>query len=86
MSDEEKDEAMGGKGNSKTKKKNAKKAEEVAIRERERELADEDRVPESVKDYERMIVASPDSSFVWIRYMAFQSTLSLFVQLAVVAL
>ena len=28
-------------------------------------------VPESKDDFERLVIASPNSSFVWIQYMAF---------------
>ena len=44
---------------------------EAAIARREAELADAEGNPQSADDYERLIVGSPNSSYVWVRYMAF---------------
>ncbi|XP_015118084.1 protein RRP5 homolog [Diachasma alloeum] len=48
---------------------------ETEIREKEEELAS-NQVPNSVEQFNRLILASPDSSFVWLQYMAYhlQST------------
>ena len=32
----------------------------------------EARPPETVADYERLVLTSPNSSFVWIKYIAYQ--------------
>ena len=32
---------------------------------------DKERLPETVEDFERMVLESPNSSIVWLRYMAF---------------
>lgn len=32
---------------------------------------DTDRAPETIDDFDRMVTTSPNSSIVWIRYMAF---------------
>ena len=37
---------------------------------RERELLDTQRRPTSADDFERLVLLSPDSSMVWLRYMA----------------
>jgi len=51
-------------------RKRARAAAEAAIRERERALAGGDAAPSSAADFERLLLGSPDSSFLWIRYMA----------------
>ena len=51
-------------------RKRARAAAEAAIRERERALAGGDAAPSSAADFERSLLGSPDSSFLWIRYMA----------------
>jgi rRNA biogenesis protein RRP5 len=38
----------------------------------EEAMLDETRAPESAADYERLILASPDNSMLWVRYIAFQ--------------
>ena len=37
----------------------------------EQALLDTDRLPESSDDFERLTVASPNNSMLWVRYMAF---------------
>lgn len=44
---------------------------EELLRKREEYLMDTERCPETVDDYERAALASPNSSLVWLRYMAF---------------
>ena len=50
--------------------------EEEAVRVREEELADGDAAPRGAEDYERLLLASPNSSYVWLRYMSFQLSLT----------
>ena len=45
---------------------------EAAIARREAELADGDDAPGSAEDFERLVIGSPNSSYMWMRYMAFQ--------------
>ena len=54
-------------------KKNAKKEREAAIALREEQLAsgEADLNPQSPGDFERLLAAEPNSSELWIRYMAF---------------
>lgn len=54
----------------------ARSQAEAELRRKELELADDDREPESVSDFERLVLASPDSSLVWVRYAAFLLNLS----------
>ncbi|CAB3387719.1 Hypothetical predicted protein [Cloeon dipterum] len=37
----------------------------------EQKLMDEDQSPQSVDEFDRLLMASPDSSIVWVQYMAF---------------
>ena len=61
---------------SKKKKLKAKHAqrekEEAEIAAREAALADVETLPESADDFEKLLLTSPNSSYVWIQYMAFQ--------------
>ncbi|KAH7441212.1 hypothetical protein KP509_03G029000 [Ceratopteris richardii] len=52
-------------------KKRSKDLREAAIREAERKLVEGDNVPESIEDFEKLVHVSPNSSFIWIKYMAF---------------
>lgn len=61
---------------SRREKRIEKEKEEQAIMQRESELVDEERLPESSDDFERLLMASPNSSFVWIKYMAYQLSLT----------
>jgi len=56
---------------SKKAKKLAKQNEEQRISMKESELLEGDKAPETIADYERLIVASPNDSYLWIKYMAF---------------
>jgi rRNA biogenesis protein RRP5 len=75
--DDEDDEE--GEDGSKTPKKSrrakagAKKALEKSLRARELSVLDSEAQPESAEDYERLLVQDPNSSMVWIKYMAHQS-------------
>ncbi|XP_071947119.1 protein RRP5 homolog [Antedon mediterranea] len=50
---------------------NDKKSEEAEIQQAEQSLMQEDRKPESVDDFNRLLISSPNSSMVWIGFMAF---------------
>lgn len=49
----------------------AKRAEEKQMRDKENELADLERTPKDEQDFEMAVVASPNSSIVWLKYMTF---------------
>jgi rRNA biogenesis protein RRP5 len=51
-----------------------KKLNEELIAEREKELVFQHVLPESDADFERLIAGSPNSSYIWIQYMAFKLT------------
>lgn len=36
----------------------------------------QDAVPETAEDFERLVVASPNSSLLWVKYMAFKLSLA----------
>jgi len=57
-------------------KAGAKKAAERSLRAKELSQLDTDAQPESAEDYERLLVQDPNSSMVWIKYMAFQISLT----------
>ncbi|KXS21740.1 nucleic acid-binding protein [Gonapodya prolifera JEL478] len=48
-----------------------KKEEERQIDEREKALLDPSSVPQVAADFERLLLGSPNDSFLWIKYMAF---------------
>jgi len=52
-------------------KESARRKTEADIRNREAALADGTLVPEQKDDFERMLIAQPNSSFLWVQYMAF---------------
>lgn len=56
---------------SKRQKRAAKKAEEEYLHKTELALLDNKSQLESAEDFDRLILGSPDSSLVWIQYMAF---------------
>jgi rRNA biogenesis protein RRP5 len=57
-------------------KKKIKAISEHAIAERERELSSTNVLPQTYRDYERLLAASPNSSFLWIQYMAHKLSLT----------
>lgn len=65
-SDDEEEEAA-----SKRSKKTEKQKEEEETRAKEEALLDDSQLPETIADFEKLIVTSPNSSFVWIKYVAF---------------
>ena len=58
------------------KKAAERKREEERIREREDRLLDRDATPETDDDFERLILSEPNSSYLWIKYIAFQLSLA----------
>jgi len=61
----------------KADKKSGKKAlkerikEEQQIRKKEQSIKNQTDMPESIDDFERLLFANPDQSYVWIQYIAF---------------
>jgi rRNA biogenesis protein RRP5 len=68
--DEDEDTAGGDKKSKKRNKKDAAAKKEKHLREQERALADGSDLPRSAKEFDRMLVGNPNSSFMWIQYMA----------------
>ena len=68
--DEDKDE--NGLKKSKRAKRRQKKEEEERIAKKELALLEGDNAPEVAEDFERFLLGSPSSSYLWIKYMAFQ--------------
>lgn len=54
----------------KRQKKRDKEREERLTREKEEALLDPERAPETADEFERLVASSPNSSYVWIKYMA----------------
>lgn len=77
-SDSDDDEASTEKGNHSRKNRSSRRREEKQISEREKALADgtADENPETAGDYERLVTSHPNSSELWIRYMAFHLSLA----------
>ncbi|CAB9506358.1 Protein RRP5 [Seminavis robusta] len=76
--DSEDDDALASSTSHKSRKKQAqKRREEQEISRRETALADgtADDNPETAADFERLLSGSPNSSEIWIRYMAFHLAL-----------
>lgn len=61
---------------SKRAKKRLKNEREAAIRAVEQKRLEGDEAPDSAEDFEKLVHASPSSSFVWIKYMAFMLSLA----------
>jgi rRNA biogenesis protein RRP5 len=77
--DEDEDADSGFKSSHRSRKKAAaKRREEEETSRREAALADgtADETPETSADFERLVASSPNSSEVWIRYMAFHLSLA----------
>ncbi|XP_071441486.1 rRNA biogenesis protein RRP5 [Hetaerina americana] len=45
--------------------------EEASVREAEERLMDPDTCPQTADDFDRLVLSSPDSSIVWLKYIAF---------------
>ncbi|CAI5732479.1 unnamed protein product [Hyaloperonospora brassicae] len=74
-SDTETDDEEDAARSSKSSKKTCVQSDEwVALR--EKALAGNDEVPQSASDYERLLAVSPQSSYLWIQYMAFHVSLT----------
>lgn len=67
----EKSEGEAGKKLSKAQRKRAATEHEAHIREVEKTRREGGRAPQSAAEFEAAVVASPDSSLVWLQYMAF---------------
>ena len=61
-----------GRKKSKRAKKRAKKDEEERVAKKELSLLEGQDSPEVAEDYERLLMGSPNSSYLWIKFMAFQ--------------
>ncbi|XP_046383713.1 protein RRP5 homolog [Ischnura elegans] len=48
-----------------------KEKEENAVREAEERLMDPEACPQTADDFDRLVLSSPDSSIVWLKYVAF---------------
>lgn len=73
-SDEGEDEDGEGKAEkrkSRRAKRKSRKEKEQEVARREEELLDPNRAPETADDFERLILGSPSSSYIWVKYMAF---------------
>ena len=74
--DEQNEQLYVDKNLSKKKRKEKKKEKEMEIREIEKRFAEGKTKMESSQDFERILISSPNSSLIWIKYMAFQLHLS----------
>ncbi|TPX58764.1 hypothetical protein SpCBS45565_g07918 [Spizellomyces sp. 'palustris'] len=75
-SDAEVAEEKAAKKKSRRAKQRAKREEEERIAEKEQSLLEGDKPPELAEDFERLLLGSPNSSFLWIKFMAFQLQLA----------
>ncbi|KAG7393023.1 hypothetical protein PHYPSEUDO_013511 [Phytophthora pseudosyringae] len=73
-SDEEAEEEEAANASKPSKKSRLQNDEWVALR--EKALASNEEVPQSASDYERLLAVSPQSSFLWIQFMAFHVSLT----------
>ena len=78
----ESDDDMDGTKKKKSRSRSSKKKlrerrkEESAIVAEEEALVEGNKIPTSVNDFEKAILSSPNSSIVWIKYMAFQLSMT----------
>lgn len=56
----------------KRQKRAAKRKEEEEIYRAEQSLLDQNRQPESAQDFDRLLLANPNSSYLWVQYIAYQ--------------
>ena len=79
-SEEEEEEEMVEGDTSKSKEKRRKKKEkerqEQVIKDKEAKLLDANAAPETAEEFERLVMSSPNSSYIWIKYMAFHLELT----------
>jgi rRNA biogenesis protein RRP5 len=69
VEEDENEEQVTDKKKTKLAKKKEKQQKQKEISQKEAEL--DQRPPETVSDFEKLLLSSPNSSFVWIRYMAY---------------
>ncbi|EAR99985.1 S1 RNA-binding domain protein (macronuclear) [Tetrahymena thermophila SB210] len=62
---------ISNKKKSRRQKEIIKRKKEEEIREQEKKLIDENAQPENRDDYEKLILKNPNSSYVWIQFIAF---------------
>eukprot|EP00002_Diphylleia_rotans_P029609 TRINITY_DN6038_c0_g1_i1.p1 TRINITY_DN6038_c0_g1~~TRINITY_DN6038_c0_g1_i1.p1 ORF type:complete len:1954 (+),score=468.69 TRINITY_DN6038_c0_g1_i1:60-5921(+) len=75
--DDEDEETLAAKeSKSKKQKLKEKRQEEEKIKRMEEALLDDERPPQSAADFERLILSNPNSSFIWVQYMAFQVSIT----------
>mmetsp|Transcript_22412 Transcript_22412/g.44436 ORF Transcript_22412/g.44436 Transcript_22412/m.44436 type:complete len:897 (-) Transcript_22412:227-2917(-) len=74
--DEDDEDGDISKGKSRKAKAAAKKRSERVVAEREEAYLSGEAVPETAEDFERMLVTSPNSSYIWIQYIAYQVSLT----------
>ena len=55
----------------KMRRRKTEAEEEAELRQMEEILLDGGRAPQSVDDFDRLLLASPNSSLCWLKYMAF---------------
>jgi rRNA biogenesis protein RRP5 len=67
--EEEEEEEKAGKGTRTRQKEASKRREEQAIRAREAALEEGTLIPERPEDFERLLLAEPSSSLLWVKYM-----------------
>jgi len=70
-SDESEEEEVGGKRKLRTRQKESvKRRAEKDLRTREAQLADGSLLPQNRDDFERLLIAQPNSSYLWVQFMA----------------
>ena len=89
--DEDSDECADESKKKKRKKSAAERREAARLEEErlqrvEKELLDPNRQLNSCDDFDRMVLASPDSSAVWLQYMAFHLQVSIYFSVKITVL
>ena len=74
--DEEDESSASAKKKSKRAKRTAKAAEEERIRLQEEALLSDKKTPESADAFDRALMANPNSSYMWVQYMAYHLQLT----------
>lgn len=59
------------KRNTREERNELARQQELRLRQKETELSNTERTPQDEQDFEMAVVASPNSSLVWLKYMAF---------------
>jgi hypothetical protein len=60
-----------GKRQSKRAKRATKKADEAKVQAMEQALVDGSAAPASADDFDRLLLGSPNNSYIWVQYAAF---------------